>query len=573
MDVKRCLENVDALFKYKKIDEVEPYLISCVEMAIAEDDSQAVLTFLNELVGYYRSVSRHDDALLMASQARALYERMNVSGGVSEAVMLINEATAYRAANRAKESLPLYERALEILDCFDISEVRYEKASLFNNMSLAYKALGDFQKALDTLLTAVSLLDNPSIEMAISLVNIAGCYYQLERYQLGFKTSSEAVKMFSDLTATTDNHYGFALASLATGYYYFRDYVSAAKINQQALQQVLISYGTNDDYLALVEKQKTYLTLSNQVDALKAFMEKEPSQLKGLELAKAYYDYYGKSGLAKQFSEIVDLLAIGLVGEGSECLGLDDDISQDHDFGPGFCIFIPKKLADQYALPLQAFYDQLPKTFMGKQRQATKHGKKRVGVIVIEDFFTKLTGCPYGPKTFFEWLQADENGLLSASNGEIFADPSGYFSTIYQSIQNYYPDGVYKTKLSLTLTLMAQSGQYQYPRCLKRKDEHAALLYVNEFINNTLQCLFLLNQQYMPYTKWQFKMAEQLPKGHEILALVKKLQLERDHQNRIALIENICGLVTEWLNRKGLTTSEDTYLEMQAEELLKGVRQ
>lgn len=571
MDIQACLENVDALFRFKQIDEVEPYLISCVEMAIAQDDGQAVLTFLNELVGYYRSVSRYDDAILMAKQARTLYEKMNLEGGVSEAIMLVNEATAYRAANRAKESLPLYERALEILDQYDIAEVRYEKASLFNNMSLAYKALGEEQKALDTLLTAIPLLDHPSIEMAISLVNMAGCYYQLNQIQQGFKTSQAAVQMFKDLAATTDNHYGAALASLATGYYYLHDYQTAAKVNNQAMQAVLISYGANDDYKALVEKQKAYLALSNQVAALKALQEQEEQPLKGLALAKAYYEYHGKIGLEKNFGEIVDLLAIGLVGEGSECLGLDDDISQDHDFGPGFCIFIPKKLAAKYALPLQTFYDQLPKSFMGMQRQTTKQGKNRVGVMVIEDFFARLTGSSYGPQTFQEWLQADENGLLCASNGEIFYDPSGYFSSIYHSIQNYYPQDVYLTKLALTLTLMAQSGQYQYPRCLKRKDEHAALLYVNEFINHTLQCLFLINRKYMPYTKWQFKMAEQLSEGQPILTLLKELQFASHHQNRMTLIEKICALVVQWLNQEGLSTCQETYLETQAEELLKGV--
>ena len=63
--------------------------------------------------------------------------------------------------------------------------------------------------------------------------------------------------------------------------------------------------------------------------------------MKGLELSRKFYETYGAPMLHEKFPELEDKLAIGLVGDGSECFGYDDDISRDHDFEPGFCIFVP----------------------------------------------------------------------------------------------------------------------------------------------------------------------------------------------------------------------------------------
>ena len=62
--------------------------------------------------------------------------------------------------------------------------------------------------------------------------------------------------------------------------------------------------------------------------------------MKGLELSKKYYDEY-KDILFEEIGDLKSYLAFGLVGSGSECYGFDDEISKDHDFEPGFCIFAP----------------------------------------------------------------------------------------------------------------------------------------------------------------------------------------------------------------------------------------
>lgn len=76
--------------------------------------------------------------------------------------------------------------------------------------------------------------------------------------------------------------------------------------------------------------------------------------IKGIELSRAYFYDVCFPVLKKEFSSYLPRMAAGLIGEGSECYGYDDAISRDHDFGPGFQIFIPiKKMAGQIVTVLK----------------------------------------------------------------------------------------------------------------------------------------------------------------------------------------------------------------------------
>ena len=93
--------------------------------------------------------------------------------------------------------------------------------------------------------------------------------------------------------------------------------------------------------------------------------------MKGMELAKAYFEEYGIQMIEGQFGEYKGKIAAGLVGEGSECLGFDDEFSQDHDFGPGFCIWLPQQVYEQIGSAMQQAYDTLPQSFRGHMRMQT----------------------------------------------------------------------------------------------------------------------------------------------------------------------------------------------------------
>lgn len=229
--------------------------------------------------------------------------------------------------------------------------------------------------------------------------------------------------------------------------------------------------------------------------------------MKGIEISKAYFEEYGRPMLEKDFSDILPYLCVGMVGSGSDCYGFDDEISRDHDFEPGFCIFIPNEdvVDRRKEFLLERAYAKLPKEFMGLKRSLVSPvGGRRNGVMRISDFYLNKIGSTDGKLSVLDWLTISESYLFEATNGEIFFDNYGEFSEIRNRIMNM-PEDIRLKKLAGNMLLMAQSGQYNYGRCLSHDETGAAQLAVIEFVNAAMKTVFLLNKKYMPYYKWSFR--------------------------------------------------------------------
>lgn len=229
--------------------------------------------------------------------------------------------------------------------------------------------------------------------------------------------------------------------------------------------------------------------------------------MKGIEISKAYFEECGRPMLEKDFSDILPYLCVGMVGSGSDCYGFDDEISRDHDFEPGFCIFIPNEdvVDRRKEFLLERAYAKLPKEFMGLKRSLVSPvGGKRNGVMRISDFYLNKIGSADGKLSVLDWLTISESYLFEATNGEIFFDNYGEFSEIRNRIMNM-PEDIRLKKLAGNMLLMAQSGQYNYGRCLSHGETGAAQLAVIEFVNAAMKTVFLLNKKYMPYYKWSFR--------------------------------------------------------------------
>lgn len=285
--------------------------------------------------------------------------------------------------------------------------------------------------------------------------------------------------------------------------------------------------------------------------------------MNGLELSRAYFERFGRPMLDEQFPELLPYLAVGLFGQGSECFGWDDALSRDHDFEPGFCLFLPEEeIVDRrQAFLLERAYSKLPKEFEGLRRSLMQPvGGARHGVLRTAEFFTKTLGSPNGALSLEQWLTLPEQALAEATNGAIFLDNWGEVSRIREQLA-YFPEDVRCKRLAGRLLLMAQAGQYNIARCLGHGETGAAQLAAIEFADSAMAAAFLLARRYRPYYKWRFRALRELPGLSELAEPLEQILTTPCDEEKLQTVEEICAAVAAEVRAQGLAETESGDLE------------
>ena len=284
--------------------------------------------------------------------------------------------------------------------------------------------------------------------------------------------------------------------------------------------------------------------------------------MRGLEEARALYEEYGRPLLHRDFPELEGRIAVGLAGHGSECYGFDDELSRDHDFARGFCLWLTDGDDLLYGVALNRWYRSLP---LGESGQRSALAEDNCGVRRTAFFYRRYTGSPGAPESWRQWLRLPAHALAEATNGEVFRDDLGEFSAIREKILHGMPEDVRKKKLAARLIEMAQTGQYNYARCLKHGEAGAAALELADFVRAACGAIYLLEKRHMPYTKWMLRGMDSLPKlGHLRPALEFLLTGENDAALRQGIVEDLCANVAAELRAQGLSDGDWDYLEPHA---------
>lgn len=674
-DTQQFLNGLDAIFdRHAAATEAGPYLEQAMVDAENAGDEAGLLTVLNETMGFYRSQGRHKENQWIVQRALELAARMGLTTGTSEAwaTTLINCATSMRAAKQYDQAEDLYHQAQSVCR-HSLAPTDRRLAALHNNLSMLYSETNRPDKAELELREALRIIEassvNPDadIDVASSHTNLALTLLTEHKLEDAHWHAAKALEIYRTGHLEHSAHYASALAGFAQVCFAERRYADAVTGYRHALAVIEECYGKDTDYWRITADNlrqaeeaaaQAGATVDNAGVAGDAGalpqsgsrLSNSPAQGKtganaasspstvsvstgsagaaeavsacpvsGLKLARAFWTQLGKPMIAAKYPQYAGRIAAGLVGHGSECYGFDDAYSQDHDFGPRFCLWLTDEDYAAIGEQLEADYEALPRKFsVDAQGHVTfeaharsdasgafpsagagspvtpraQGANRRDGVFRIGDFFESITGYRTAPAQTapHEWLMLQESTLAAATNGEVFADPTGLFSKTRQGFKNM-PDDVRLALISKRLGMIAQAGQYNLPRSLKRGDGAAAWLSIHEFVQATASLVFLVNVPmvvgYMPYYKWQFaalrklsgSMFALLPNVGEQLETVMRLSSAACYggagfgeggkgaapaiEKINDIVEQIAVDIVKELKREHLTTSGETFLEWQ----------
>ena len=545
MDISTILKDLDDAFNRADTTGAEEVLTKGIASCIEAGDDGALLQLMNEYLGFLRETGRADESFVIADKILELSDRMGLKGSIPYATSLLNIANAYRAGGRHYDSLACYDDAEKIYkESLPADSMLF--ASFYNNKALLCQEMNDFAGAADSLRKALSIVEikGEPFEIAVTHANLANTYLGLEDLTLAAKEATVAKNIFEE-TGNLDSHYSSALYALGISEIRTGKVDAGREHLKTALDIMEKFLGKNEFYYRIKD----------------ALTESETGEdfVGGMEIAEKYFKKCFLPIIEKELPEYKDKRAAGLVGRGSDCYGYDDAFSRDHDWGPGFCVFVTKETYGEIGEKLEEIYKSLPENFMGFKAAPKVSTHKRRGIFVIEEFYEDLLGV---------WPVTDENiigisdyALSSSVNGKVFTDPEGIFTEIRNRLSAGFPESAMYIKLAQSMSVFAQSAQYNYGRFKARKDKITASIMLSDGVREAMRIAHYLEGKYPPHDKWLYKSCESLECAGDFLPLLKNAHEKGETD---ALGAFLAGLAYQ----KGYISDTDDYLDHHKDELL-----
>ncbi|MBS4913113.1 MAG: DUF4037 domain-containing protein [Veillonella sp.] len=581
-----------------------PLLEEAIRLSKEIRDYKKTIEIQNELGGCYRNTGQFEKAIAVLKEALALYDAHMPKQPIAYATMLVNLGNIYREHKSFYEAEQCFQQAQTIFK--NEGDKSYAYVGLLNNFSLLYQDVKEYTKAHTMQEETIALLEtDPSLKvpLAISYQNLceikkhtapqnpesglpflekaeaillkevgtdhplyAAVLNTKADYALRQKKYNQALHWYTEALAIIKKHYGetsIAYDAIMQNLVALADITKTLNGNDVGTTQAVMQQhtpGKREEYNA----SAMWSSIHNDAPTTPvAATEPDKAPViatpKGEGLRLAEEMALGVCSIINtSYRSLLPHICLVLAGTGSECLGYDDLQSQDHDFKKRCQLILPKSVLESQSSTIAALVAQCKRDLSGD-----------LEVKSIDEFYSFYSFFPDGPKTLREFRKVPSDCLRCATNGIVFADTPGQFTAIRERLLNYFPEDLRLKKITFCLNKMAQSGQYNFSRTLNRLDYVAATLACSEFVNYYLQLVHHLNRRYMPFYKWAYRSAMELPILHETTAnLLLKLVQAPLTAERQPLIEAICADVIKELHKLGLSRSDVDFLTYQAQEVV-----
>ena len=553
--IQSLLKQAHTLWRQGNEQGMIDYLEKAIHLCRTQKNDKKLIEILNEYSGSLRNVGRYDDAITAIDESLRLYEKSDTYTPQTYATILINLGNTYREKKSYYEAETHLLKAKEIFQ--SVGDTSYAYIGLLNNLSLLYRDTNNYETAHKLQLEAVRLLEPTEyqVPLAISYNNL----YEISKHVKGKQELSpqvyldKAAYILRREVGTEHPMYAAVLNNRADFEMEQHHYDVALNLYREALPIVKHNYGVESQAYQSVLHNLEYVK-----DLIKTLQQEVPCHRQtGLELGRELAHQVAQD-IELNLPDLAPYMCLALVGTGSECLGFDDAISEDHDFTKRCQLFLPADIYETNKERLQSYFKN--------------YAYGTVQIECISKFYQRYTLYLEGPQCEKEFRRVPQDLLCTATNGEVFLDNFGSFTHIRQRLLAYYPEDIRLRKIAYELNQLAQSGQYNLPRMLQRGDTIAASLALHQFVHHYMLLVHLFNKSYAPFYKWLYRHSCTLPiLGNTVKHGIVEL-LDAPITDTKSHIDRLCSAIIQELQRNGLSTSPIDFLTYQAKEVIQRIQ-
>lgn len=548
-NIKILQEQYKTLLKQGKEKDILPIIEKCIKLSVNENNIVKLIELLNDYGGALRNTGNYKKSISTLLLAKELIEKENLKNTEAYANTLANLGNAYRLKEDYKKSIEYFSLANIIFE--QIHSYGYSYAANLNNLSLLFITLKFWDKAYDLLKKAETILlglPEYKIQLATTYNNLYEVALNLEKFDESKYCLFKAEEILSLNINANNPLYASVLNNLGDYYFRKKDYQNSLKLYKLSKNFITNTYGIDSEAYKIVLKN---------IKKIESFIEDSSKRISGLDRSENFFNNYVSDYVLKHHKDLWNISCFGLVGEGSECYGYDDYISEDHNFETKCYWFLPKSA-----------YNVI-------KNKKIEINSNLLIIKSIENFYKYYTLFEEGPVTISEYRKVPQDLLSLATNGKIFLDNLGYFTKIRNRLLNYYPQDLVYKKIAYCCNKAAQAGQYNYERCLKRNNYFGAQISLSEFLENYCELIHLINKKFMPFYKWQYRSLENLKLlGYESKCKIDdllSLNDKTDSIKKIKIIEELCVLFANYLRENKISKTADNFLLRHSSEIVENI--